>query len=180
MSAPPFAAAAASWQTFYVLVGTAGATLVGLMFIAVTFGANLVKPESADTARAFIDPSFTHFVQVLFTACIAVIPGVRPAVLGALLLGVGALRGFSLVRIYRHMRKAHRANNDVDLSDWVTSIVLPALCHALLIVTAVGFVVGWAAAFDALAVVTIAILVIGVLASWELMLWMVLTRAKTR
>jgi hypothetical protein len=172
--------AAASWQTFYVLTGTAAATLVGLMFVAVTFGANIVKPETADVARAFIDPPFAHFVQVLVTACFVVVPDVRPWVLGPLLLVVGARRGASLLRVHRHMRTADRAQHDVELSDWVTAIVLPALCHALLIVTGAGFVVGWSGAFDALAVVTIAILVIGVFGAWELILWMVLNRAQTR
>jgi hypothetical protein len=59
------------------------------------------------------------------------------------------------------MRTANRAHHDVELSDWVTAIVLPASCHALL------------------AVVTIAILVIGVFGAWELILWMVLSRAQT-
>jgi hypothetical protein len=180
MGAVAFTTTATSWQVFYVLVGTAAATLVGLMFVAVTFGANLVKPETAETARAFIDPSFTHFVQVLFMSCLAVIPGVRPSVLGPLLLLVGALRAASLVRIYGHMRTAQRVNNDVELSDWVTSIVLPSLCHALLVAAAVGFMVGWSFAFDALAVVTIAILIIGVFGAWELMLWMVLSHARQR
>jgi hypothetical protein len=173
-----FASAAARWQTFYVLVGSASATLVGLMFVAVTFGSNLVKPETAETARSFIDPSFRHFVQVLFTACLAVIPGLAPWLLGLSLVGVGVLRGGGLVRTYRHMRLAHRANNDVELSDWISAIVVPALCHALLLATGVGFVVGWEAAFDALAIVTIVILMVGVFGAWELILWMVLTRAR--
>jgi len=175
-----FAATAASWQTFYVLVGTAAATLVGLMFVAVTFGANLVKVESAETARSFIDPSFTHFVQVLFTSCLVVIPGVPPAPLGVLLLIVGGLRVLALIRIFRHMRIAHRVNNDIELSDWMSSIVLPALCHALLVATGIGFLRDWPWAFVALALATLAILMIGVFGAWEIMLWMVLTRARQK
>jgi len=172
-----FASTATSWQTFYVLVGTAAATLVGLMFVAVTFGADRVRPETADTARSFIDPPFRHFVQVLFTACLAVIPGVQPWLLGVLSAGVAVLRGGGLLWTYRHMRIADRAHHDVELSDWMSGIVVPALCHALLLATGVGFVVGRPAAFDGLAIVTIAILMTGVFGSWELILWMVVTRA---
>jgi hypothetical protein len=60
------------------------------------------------------------------------------------------------------------------------SIVLPALCHLALVATGVGFTLGWPGAFDALAAATLVILFIGVFSEWELMLWMVLTRARTR
>lgn len=172
--------AAATWQTFFVLTGTAAATLVGLMFVAVTFGANLVKPETAATARAFIDPPFTHFVQVLVMACFAVIPGVKASVLGPLLLVVGTLRLVYLPRVYRLMRAADSVHHDVDLSDWLTTIVLPALCHGLLLAAGVGFIAGWGAAFHLFAAVTIAILVTGVFGAWELILWMVVSNARAR
>jgi nitrate reductase NapE component len=173
-------AEAGSWLTFYSLVGTAAATLVGLMFVAVTFGANLVKPETSDIARAFIDPPFRHFMQVLLTACLVVIPRMPPWLLGSLLAGVGAMRGTHLLRVRRHVRAAHAANGDVELSDWMSLIVLPALCHALLVATGVEFIAGWAPAFACLAVATIAILLIGAVGAWELILWMVLTRASVK
>jgi hypothetical protein len=173
-----FAAAAAPWQTFYVLVGTAAATLVGLMFVAVTFGSSLVKRETSTTVRSFIDPTFTHFVQVLFLACLAVIPTMGPRLLGALVLGVGALRAAALIRVHRHMRQAQRIHNDIELSDWVTGIVLPLLCYLLLGATGIGFIEGYAPAFTALAIVTVAILMLGIFGAWELMLWMALRRAR--
>jgi hypothetical protein len=52
-----FGAAATAWQNFYLLVGTAAATLAGLMFIAVTFGSDLVTPETSAAARSFLDPT---------------------------------------------------------------------------------------------------------------------------
>jgi hypothetical protein len=178
-AAPPstFAAAAASWHTFYSLVGTAGATLVGLMFVAVTFGASLVKPETANVARAFIDPPFRHFVQVLFTSCLVVIPRMPPWLLGAMVAGVGAMRAVYLVRVAGHMRTAHAANGDIELSDWMSLIVMPAICHALLVASGVGLIVGATWALCTLAIATITILLVGAFGAWELTLWMVMTRA---
>jgi hypothetical protein len=172
----PFAVAAGPWQTFYVLVGTAAATLVGLMFVAVTFGSSIVRSETSDSARSFIDPTFTHFVQVLFMACLVVIPTMRPRLLGVLLLTVSALRFATLFRVQRHMRRAQKVHHDIELSDWVTGIVVPLVCYLMLGATGVRFIVG-DAAFTALAIVTIAILMLGVFGAWELMLWMALTRA---
>jgi hypothetical protein len=174
----PFAAAAVPWQTFYVLVGTAAATLVGLMFVAVTFGSNIIRPETASTARSFIDPTFTHFVQVLFMASLIVVPTMRPRLFGALLLAMSVLRFAALFRVHRHMREAQRLHDDIELSDWVSGIVVPMLCYALLGVTGARFIEG-TFAFSALAIVTIAILMLGVFGAWELMLWMALRRAVT-
>jgi hypothetical protein len=132
-----FAVAAAPWQTFYVLVGTAAATLVGLMFVAVTFGSSMIKPETSGTA----------------------------------------LRFAALFRVHRHTRRAQKAHNDIELSDWITGLVVPLVCYLMLGSTGLGFIEGTATAFTALAVVTIAILTLGVFGAWELMLWMALTRA---
>lgn len=171
-----FAAAALPWQNFYLLVGTAAATLVGLMFVAVTFGSGLVKPETATTARSFLDPIVNHLVQTLLVACLVIIPTMGSAVFGILLLFVSAFRLVALVGIYRHMRLAHSRSNDIELSDWVMGIAIPIVCHLLLAASGVAFTLHYVIAFDVLAVVTIVNLMNGVYGAWELMVWMALAR----
>ena len=180
MSIPSFADAAGTWQNFYVLVGTAAATLIGLMFVAITFGASLVTRQTSESARAFLDPTFTHFVQVLLTACLVTIPTMGPTVLGVLLLAVGALRTAALFRVFRHMRAAHRTHHDIELSDWLTGIAIPLLCYLLLGATGVAFLTGYLAAFTVLAIATIASLLNGIYGAWELLLWMAVTRAQAK
>jgi hypothetical protein len=175
-----FAAAAGVWQNFYLLVGTAAATLVGLMFVAVTFGASLVTEQTSASARAFLDPTFTHFVQILLTACLIAIPTMGPTLLGVLLLLISALRIASLVRVYGHMKQAQRTHNDIELSDWLMGIALPLLCYLLLGATGVAFLAGYAVAFDALAIVTVALLLNGVFGAWELLVWMAVARTRTK
>ena len=172
-----YGAAAATWQNFYLLVGAGAATLIGLMFVAITFGANLVTSENAATARAFIDPTLNHFVQVLLTACLVTIPTMGPTLIGVLVLCVGAFRIGWLVKIFRHMREAHRANGDMELSDWASGIIVPFVTYALLLATGAGFLAGYAAAFNGLALATILALMNGILSAWELMLWMTLARS---
>lgn len=175
-----FAAAAAAWQNFYLLLGTAAATLIGLMFVAITFGASLVTAQTSASARAFIDPTFTHFVQVLMTACLVTIPTMGPNVLGVLVLAINALRIAALFRVFRHMMAAHRVHRDIELSDWLSGIALPFICYILLSVTGVAFVAGYAASFNALAIGTLAILLNGIFGAWELMIWMAVARAREK
>lgn len=176
---PAFAATAATWGNFYMLVGTAAATLIGLMFVAVTFGAGLLTSESTQSSRAFIDPPFTHFVTVLFTACLMVSPVMSPAVLGGALLLVITLRSLALFHVQRRMREAHARYNDIELSDWMLGVVLPGACYAGLLATGVGFVAERATAFTGLAVVIVTILLLGVFGAWELVIWLALTRVRS-
>ncbi|HTA89673.1 MAG TPA: hypothetical protein VK745_08865 [Polyangiaceae bacterium] len=177
---PSFTAAALTWQNFYLLVGTAAATLVGLMFVAVTFGSSLVTEESSPTARAFLDPTFTHFVQILLTACLVTIPSMGPRLLGSLLLLIGALRMASTVRVYQQMKRVHQRQNDLELSDWFSGVVFPVVCYVLLGLSGVAFLENYAVAFDGLALVTLGVLLIGLLGAWELLVWMAIARSRTK
>ncbi len=172
-----FASVAASWQNFYLLVGTAAATLIGLMFVALTFGASLVKVKDAAATRAFLDPTLTHFVQVLVTACCMCAPSIGPLVLGALLALLGVLRVVALVRVHRHMREAQRVHNDIEISDWITGVILPLAAYLLLVGCGVAFMLDHAA-FSVLALVTVAVLMNGIYGAWELMIWLALSRAR--
>jgi hypothetical protein len=175
-----FGAAAAAWQNFYLLAGTAAATLIGLMFVAVTFGASLVNSQTTSTARAFLDPTLAHFIHVLLTACLMVSPTIGATLLGSVLLTISVVRTAGLVRTFRHMKEAHRKFNDVELSDWLTGIALPFLLFLLLAASGAGFLAGYAAAFSALGIATVAILLLGIIGAWELMIWMALTRARAK
>ncbi len=170
----------AAWQNFYLLVGEASATLIGLMFVAITFGASLITEETSASARSFIDPTFTHFVHVLVTACLMVIPNMNATWLGVLLVVLALVRASALVRIFRHMREAQQKHNDIELSDWLSNIVVPGACYVALAAAGAMFVGGVAFAFTVLAGVTIAIMLNGIFGAWELMVWMAVTRSRRK
>ena len=162
------------WQNFYVLVGTAAATLTGLMFLSVTFGSSLVTRETAHISRAFLNPIYEHFVQVLLTAWLTTVPVLDWSVFGSLLVVLGLLRLTTLPRVFRHYQEAQRRAGDVDLSDWLMAIVLPLLCHLGLLVTGAAFVLHASGAVASLAVVTLTLLFIAIHGAWELLVWMAL------
>ena len=180
-SLDPLPAALQGWQNFYLLTGTAAATLTGLMFVAVTFGSSLVTKETAQFARAFLDPTYLHFGQVLLTACVLTIPTLGPTLLGSLLIVAAALRLGGLLRVFGHYREAQRKHGDIELSDWLVSIILPLLCHLLLVACGIGFLAErLSGALTGLAVVTVALLAIGIQGAWELLVWMALAVSERR
>ena len=61
------------WENFFIVGATTGATLIGLLFVAITLGAGLSTPQGLDATRAFLTPTLIRFGGVLFE-CMAVLP----------------------------------------------------------------------------------------------------------
>lgn len=173
----PLAAMLGGWHEFYVLVGESAATLIGLMFVAVTFGATRISVEATTSTRSFLDPTITHFVQVLVTACLAVVPSVEPSVFGGALVVIGIGRMLSLVKVHRTMREAHAKYGDIELSDWMSGIVVPCGIYVGLLVSGSAFLTG-RTAFAVLAVTTVLALLNGIVNAWELVIWLAFERAR--
>jgi hypothetical protein len=51
------------WSNFFTLTGSAGATLLGLLFVVVTLGTDLSTSRKLDIARASMSPALYSFPQ---------------------------------------------------------------------------------------------------------------------
>ncbi len=80
------------WRDFYVMGGTAAATLVGLMFVFASIGANQLARRNLGAMRAFITPTVVHFGAALLVCLVSIMPGHSERSLSGV-LGVGALIG---------------------------------------------------------------------------------------
>src|ERR1700692_1709628 len=54
------------WHEFYILLGTAAAALVGLLFVAASIGAGYLSAEPSSPPRTFTSPIVFHYTYVLF------------------------------------------------------------------------------------------------------------------
>lgn len=80
------------WRDFYILGGTAAATLVGLMFVFASIGASRFSSKYLGPMRAFITPTVVHFAAALFVCLVSIMPCHNENSLGGV-LGVGSLIG---------------------------------------------------------------------------------------
>src|ERR1700678_2200271 len=80
------------WHDFYVLVGTAGATLLALLFVAVSLGAGILTEERQGATRTFMSPVVIHFTSVFFLSAVALFPS-HQADFFAALIGATAVIG---------------------------------------------------------------------------------------
>ncbi|HLK24168.1 MAG TPA: hypothetical protein VKT30_05885 [Caulobacteraceae bacterium] len=82
-----------AWSSFYELLGTASASLIGLLFVVVTLTAGRDRESTELGARIYLTPVVLHFSVVVAVCAIAVAPlPIRVAsALAAFATGVGML-----------------------------------------------------------------------------------------
>lgn len=62
------------WHDFYLLLGGAAATLVGLLFVAASVGSGFLTPERASASRIYMTPVIFHFTSILFVCLVVLMP----------------------------------------------------------------------------------------------------------
>jgi hypothetical protein len=64
---PSPAQALAPWYGFYALLGTASATMVGLLFVAASVAGGVFSQNRSGALPIFLSASVVHFSSILFT-----------------------------------------------------------------------------------------------------------------
>ncbi|HEY6407361.1 MAG TPA: hypothetical protein VIY29_07835, partial [Ktedonobacteraceae bacterium] len=63
-----------TWQNFFIVVGTAAATLTGLMFVVATLITRVQGSSPGEAFAAFNSPNVVHFCIALLVAVILSAP----------------------------------------------------------------------------------------------------------
>jgi hypothetical protein len=158
------------WGDFYLLVGTAAAALLALLFVAVSVGIGYLTDKRAAATRTFFSPIIVHFAVVLFLSAVALAPLEEPAIFAAAIGGCGlvglAISTFTTVQLLR--------------TDWTRFMVdrlgyglLPAVAYVALLGAAILIVRGSALAAEVLAGALLLLLMVNIRNAWDLMLSMV-------
>lgn len=166
-----------NWQNFYVIMGTAAATLTGLMFVVTTLIAGIdTHTDTLNAAvSAFNTPIVMHFCSVLLLAGIFSAPW-QTLTSVSLLLGLLSL-GTALYMIVVMWRMMRIPDYRSTLEDWAWYFVLPFLAHVALIVAA------WILAEDpnrALYIIGAAIillLLVGIRNAWDMVTFLAVERS---
>jgi hypothetical protein len=166
-----------SWHNFYFMTGGASAGLLGLTFVALSLGMNLITETSRTEFTAFVTPSVYYFVSVLLICAIMLAPAHEPPTLG-LILGVGAVIGLILIaHPVRLLIRGAVTQGDFNVADWLGQIIGPVLGYGLVLLAAAGFGFMQASlAFSVLRSAAIVLLLCAISNTWSLVIWIIIRR----
>jgi hypothetical protein len=153
------------WSNFFAMTGSAGATLVGLLFVAVTLGTGLPTARTLDIARASMTPALYSFSGVLLQSMFALVPWQSDWHSGVVfvVMGIGGV-------IYRI--RAIRLRNTLHLRaisgpiDRIFHNVVPLVASVSLACGGAGLIAGAAFGPFALAGSSMLLLVSGIYRTW--------------
>jgi hypothetical protein len=166
---PTLAELLRDWRDFFMLVGAASATLVGLMFVAASIGSNIFSEEHRGPMGAFLTPTVVHFATLLFLCLLAIMPIYSWLVLGGA-LAAGGLAGLIYCgRILVEMVVRRRFK--VDLSDRLFYSLLPTLGYLLLLGSAGLLFAQSAASVDVIAAAILVLLLAALRNAWDMTVW---------
>ena len=90
------------WHDFYLLVGTAAATLLGLLFVSLSMNLEVIVDDDGAHLNALAFEAFFSFALALVVSIIMLAPGVGPRPIGVNLVVLGLIR---LIRSLANVRK---------------------------------------------------------------------------
>src|SRR5262249_26983730 len=114
------------WHEFYLLLGTAAAALVALLFVAASVGVGVLTPDRAAGARIYFTPVVVHFSTGLYVSLVSLAPTESNISL-AMLIGLPALAGIGF-NIFIVVRLLTRFT--ADLQDKLGYGFGPLACYA--------------------------------------------------
>jgi hypothetical protein len=166
-----------NWQNFFMIIGTAAATLTGLMFIVITLiaGIDVHIPTVNAGISAFNTPTVVHFCSVLLLAVILSAPWQAFASVSLLLglLGLGEV--IYLITVIRRMRRIPGYQTPLRDRLWYSAVPLSA--YFVLIVSAITLPVNPALVLYIISAVMVVLLFTGIRNAWDLLTYLAVDRA---
>src|ERR1700750_2555405 len=102
------------WDNFSIMSGTAAATLIGLLFVAITVTTGLPTSRIVQGTRGFLTPTLVRFAGVLFLSLVMLAPWPSARSIG-IILGLGGLKGliYQTTVVLRHVSLTSLDTNDL-------------------------------------------------------------------
>jgi hypothetical protein len=158
------------WHDFFMLSGTAAATLTGLIFVAVSFAVGSKAERSRKDLDVWVTPSLVYFLETFLVAG-AMLSPIGARFLGTLLLALMAVNlPFGAMRL-RYLFQQHKEES-LGRTAWVWQMMLPTVAQGVLALGGAGLITGHALAQPAIAVAVTLLLTVAVRNAWYLVIWL--------
>jgi len=167
----------ATWQNFYVIIGSSAAALTGLMFVVITLVARAQEQRGSEGIATFGTPNVVHFCAALLVSAILSAPWQMLWYAG-LLLGLSGLGGVTYIIIV--VRRARRQSvYKPVLEDWLWHTVFPLVSYTVLVVAAIVLPGNAAPALFVIGAVTVLLLFTGIHNAWDTVTYFTIQRSQS-
>jgi hypothetical protein len=162
--------ALAHWHDFYMLLGTASATLVGLLFVAATVGSGVFTSTRRAAVRVFLSATVIHFSTILVACLVVLAPTQSWSSLGLMIAGCGI---FGVAYYGLAWRDTVRDGliKSIDLEDRIWYAVLPAFGYVCETASGAMLALRSGLGCAALASSMGMLLVVGIHNAWDITVW---------
>jgi hypothetical protein len=165
------------WHEFYILLGTAGATLLALLFVAVSLGTGFLNNKDQQGTRTFMSPVVIHFTSVFFLSAVCLVPSHGPVFFAVLIAGT-AVVGVAVSIVISVW--VVRTEMTQYLPDYFAYGLLPVGAYLALLVASIMIYLGRDYALEVLAGGLLLLAIVNVRNAWDLTLSMVRRHAGQR
>ncbi len=156
-----------AWTSYYATIGAAAATLMGLLFVAVSVNAAAALGSGDRLTQGMTEQAFQNYLTVMIVALLALFPNWEAQTFGVIcLLAVAARAAWVGVRVFQAFKHpAPRQSLVFALRRYLAS----AIGFVLLLVAAVRMAIGRGEEFNMLAASTLVLIFSATTVSWELL-----------
>jgi len=163
-----------AWESFYVIVGSSGAALIGLQFVVITLISEVQPLVARGAISAFGTPTVFHLGGALVISCLMSAPW--PSVAWAhAALSVAGFAGI-LYGIVTTYPATHQETYKPVWEDWVWHVIMPCAAYVTLTIAALVMSDTSQAPFFFIAAVALGLLLIGIHNAWDTVIYVVVDR----
>ena len=157
----PFSA----WESFYVIVGSAGGALTGLQFVVIALLTELRKKRTLDQLDAFATPTIVHFCAVLLIGSMLSAPweSLRSAALALDVVGIAGILYTAIIMRRVSSQKGYK----LVFEDWLFHTGLPFVAYAAVLTAGITLTRDTIDASFGVAGASLLLLFIGVHNAWD-------------
>lgn len=155
----------ASWDGFFIIIGSSAGALIGLQFVVMTLIAERTPPHAAEAGPAFATPTIVHFGAVLLLSAILSAPWQGITIVAAILGLMGIVGVVYIFNVARKMR-AQTAYKP-EFVDWLYYALLPLAAYATLAISAFMALSHTIEALFGIGAAALLLLFIGIHNAWD-------------
>jgi hypothetical protein len=171
--AMPLNEAMAQWHEFYALLGTASATLIGLLFVAATVSSGTFTSNRRAPLRVFLSASVVHFSGILAVCLIILVPLRSWLQFGLPILSCGVFGLVYCGLIWRDTVRDSQLIAAIDLEDRIWYLLVPVVGYLLEAATGVALALRLDRGCTALAFAVGVLMVAGIHNAWDITIWII-------